>query len=308
MDLDMLKSSPPSRAHVAIVLLGVAAGGLGCHGAPAPQGQVLARVDGHDVTAQDVAAEARGSSVAYTPQAQGALLRRVIDRQLLAQSARSQRLDSTPDAPSDLARILLGWRAQLAVSRLLRGLTDPSSQQTQAFISSNGGLFQNRCLYRVETLSVASPPALQKSLQTYEDFDAADTFLRRMGLEVKRSRGALDSAQLAPAFAKALAHIPDGKLIFTPGPGRTLLTRILSRQAKPIVGEAAVALARQRLRQEVTEARIGAELERLRRRAIINYQAGHAPPSPYACGANVGQSTVERVDPAAATFRAQDSC
>ena len=247
-----------------------------CHAKPA--GQVLARVDGHDVTAQDVAAEARAAGVAVTRQDEGVLLGRVVDRQLLADAAHRQRLDLSPASPADLTRLIQNWRAQLLVSRLVIGLPSPTSAQIQAYISSHPAVFQDRTVYKIESYDLQTTPTLATTLQTYQDLDLAVAFLNRLGIKPSHREGVIDTAQVAPELATKLAQTPDNKLVIAARPGRALLSRILARRISAIIGDQAIQLARERLRQQGISTRIDAELRRLRATSHTQYQPGHAPP------------------------------
>ena len=249
----------------------------GCRLGSAPTGQVLARVEGHDVTLQDVEAEARGADLRLTAQNAPAMLDRVVSRQLLADEAHKDRLDVTPEAPGDLTRLIQNWRAQKIVARLIVGLAKPTPEQVQAYIKGHPSQLAERKEYLVESISVQTSPSLNATLQSYQDFTAVGDFLKRLGLHTTRTQGVLDTAQLTASFAQRLAQTPDDKLVIASAPGRTLLSRIISRQARPIVGDQAVALARSQLEQQAVSDRVQAEVRRLKRTAVVVYQQGHSP-------------------------------
>ena len=68
--------------------------------AKAPAGQVVATVDGEEITARELRAELQGMSFP-SPQArksaEQAALQSIIDRKLLAKAAEEAKLDETPD-------------------------------------------------------------------------------------------------------------------------------------------------------------------------------------------------------------------
>ena len=206
------------------------------------------------------------------------MLDRVISRQLLADEAHKERLDATPETPGDLTRVIQNWRAQKIVARLTVGLTAPTPEQVQGYIQGHPSQFSERAEYLVESISVQTSPSLNATLQSYQDFTAAGDFLKRLGLRTMRTEGVLDTAQLTAPFAQKLAQTPDDKLVIASAHGRTLLSRIISRQARPIVGDQAVALARTRLEQQAVSDRVQAEVSRLKRTAVVVYQRGRSPP------------------------------
>ena len=258
---------------VAVLLLSLGA----CHSPASLHGQVIARVNDRDVTTQDLEAEARASGATLTPRTSKLLLSRVIDRQLLAASAHRQGLDTTPNAPSDLYRLQQNWRAQMAVSRLLQGLSPPQSKEVRDFIASNPLMFQKRTVFQTESLEVTASPSLKTTLKSYNNFDLASAFIRHLGLSAPTMKASVDSSSLGRCFAERLAATPDGRLIMSVLPGRIVLSRIVSRESYPLAGDEASAVARRRLQQQMASSRLAVEMRRLKGAARIVYQAGYAP-------------------------------
>ena len=258
---------------VGVVTAAVAA----CHGGAPPAGQVLARVNGHDITSLDVAAESRASHTPVTPRTEPMLLERVVDRDLLAESAHQQRLDVTPSSPSDLTRLTQNWRAQLVVSHLLTGMTPPSSQSIKSYITTHPAMFAKRTIYQLVSLELQSSPSLGATLSHEADFEAAQILLKRLGIHVVQSGGTIDSAKVPSLLAQELDQTPNRRLIAVLGPGRTRLSQIIMRRLEPIGGDGALDLARSRMEEEAANVRVEAELSRLRQTSSIAYQAGRDP-------------------------------
>lgn len=255
-----------------------ALGLVGCHRA-APKGQVVATVGGTDITLQDVRAEGRADGVPESagPAAQAALLQRVIDRQLLVQAARDQKLDQAPNEPSDLARLQQTWLADKAAKRLLVGLTAPTDAQAQAFMTAHPFAFSKRERVNARTLTLAQVPALLVQLKTFKSFDQAQAFLKRLGVATSVGAGEVDTAQLPAEAAAQLAVTPVGTLLITQPPGRIQLAQVQGHT--PVVLSAAeqLNLAKRALANEAASQRISAELAKRKAKTPIAYQPGYAP-------------------------------
>ena len=252
-----------------------------CHKSAAT-GQVLATVGGKDITLQDVRAEGRADGV---PAAAGhpadvALLQRVVDRDLLSQSAHDQKLDQTPDAPSDLARIEEVWRADKAAKRLLVGLQPPTDAEAQRFIAEHPYAFAKRERVSGRTITLKAAPALYTQLKTYTSFDAASAFLKRLGVAMSVGAGQIDTAQLAPNVAAQLAGTPAGTLLVTQPAGRIQLTEVQGHAPAEVSAKDQVAEAKRALLNVAAGRRLGAELTRLKGKSTVTYQAGYAPTAP----------------------------
>ena len=270
-----------TRCQRATLALACGAALAGCNKTVAT-GQVLATVGGKDITLQDVRAEGRADGVSPTAghAADVALLQRVVDRSLFAQSAHDQRLDQTPEAPSDLARIEQGWRADKAARRLLTGLTPPDDTAARAFIAEHPYAFAKRQQVSARTITIAASPTLQSQLSTYPSYDAALAFLKRLGVALDIGQGQLDTAQLPTLAAEKLVSTPVGALITTTPPGRIQLAEIQGHT--PVVTSAKEQLetAKRSLVAEAAQKRVAAELSRLKRSRPVTYQAGYAPTAP----------------------------
>lgn len=258
--------------------LAAALGASGCHRS-APAGQVLATVGGKDITLQDVRAEGRADGVPATAghATDTALLQRVVDRTLLAQSAHAQKLDQTPEEPSDLARLQQTWLADKAAKRLLNGMTPPTDAQAEAFISAHPYAFAKRMRVSARTITIAAAPALLTQLKTYSSYDQALAFLKRLGVAMSTGVGQIDTAQLPSNAAAEVAGTPVGSLLITQPPGRIQVAEIQSRTPVDISPSDQLTLAKRSVASEAAAQRITAALSQLKSQTPVTYQPGYAP-------------------------------
>ena len=240
----------------------------------------MATVGGKEITLQDVRAEGRASGVPPTAgqAADVALLDRVVDRTLLAQSAHAQKLDQTPEAPSDLARIEQAWRADKAAKRLLVGLTPPTDAAAQAFITAHPYAFAKRQRVSARTITLAYSPTLLSQLKTYPNYDDALAFLKRLGVALKTGQGEVDTAQLPTAAATQLASTPVGGMITTTPPGRIQIAEVSAHTPVEMAAPVQAETAKRTIVTGEAQHRIAAELARLKGATPVTYQAGYAPP------------------------------
>ena len=206
-----------------------------------------------------------------------ALLQRVIDRTLLAQSARAQKLDQTPEAPSDLARVEQSWRAEKAVSTILAGLAAPTEAEGLRFIADHPFAFARREQVSAQTATLSGSPALFNQLQTYTSFDAALAFVKRLGAATTLGVGQIDTAHVSEAAAAQLASTPVGTLLITRPLGRIQLAEISAHRPVSVRPQDELSEAKQALATQAAASRIAFELEKLKAHAAITYQAGYAP-------------------------------
>lgn len=241
------------------------------------QGQVLASVGGRDVTHQDLEAEIRTSGVPDTPANRRTLLRRVIDTRLLADAAHARKLDQTPEAPGDLARLQQPWLAQKFVAGLLKDISPPSPAAVDAYITAHPDAFARRRRYAVSSIAFEASPSLTETLRSYPDLKLAAGLLRRTGVAMQARTGVLDSAKIPPEAAAQLAQAPQHGLIVATADGRITLSEITAHAPVTASGEEQRALARRRLEAREANRRVAAELARLKGTETVAYQSGYAP-------------------------------
>jgi hypothetical protein len=128
-----------------------------------PSGQVVAFVDGEEVTRRDLATEPT-SGQAEGASAPPAILRGVIDRKLAAAEARRLELDRTPDYVAQAQRL-----EEVALSRKLfdhwAGEMPPASAPAvAAYIARNPQRFGQRKLFLVDRIRASANASIGKRL------------------------------------------------------------------------------------------------------------------------------------------------
>lgn len=104
-----------------------------------PAGQVIATVDGHDITDTELAAEARAA-----PAPRGALLERLIDRALLARAARRRDADLSPTFLADLRRTRDLLLADSLRRQVAARLPAPDDARARAYVAAHPWAFADR--------------------------------------------------------------------------------------------------------------------------------------------------------------------
>lgn len=123
----------------------VAIAPAGCADRP-PTGQVLASVDGDDVTKRDLAVEAGVTRLPPGP----VTLAAIVDRKLLVRRAKRDRLDLTPEYLAAVRRFREATLATLAVQQVAGTLPLPGDAAVRAFVAAHDWRFARRQLVEVE--------------------------------------------------------------------------------------------------------------------------------------------------------------
>jgi peptidyl-prolyl cis-trans isomerase C len=227
------------RRHRHWLVVATLAFAAACHG-QAPEGQVLAVVNGEEITIPELNAEAhaRGLAIGNDVAARRALLQELIDRRLLAQTARKQGLDRTPDY------ILQSRRAdELVLVQQLNEVMShssgqPTPQQLSAFIAANPQAFGQRAVVTVEQMSLPGPipPANAAAVAVAPGLEQAAAVLGNPALANSKAMQTWDTARLDPQSANELLQAPADRLLVLHPPGSGwLVARKISATPSPVL-------------------------------------------------------------------------
>lgn len=179
-----------------------------------PQGQVVATVDGQEVTNRELVAElnAGGHAANADAKTRAAALEAVIDRKLLIGAARDALIDQLPAFQAEALRQRELALARLALRRAAEQVAPPAPNEVAAHLASQPWRYAQRTALVLER---ADPPA-------------------------QGSTSVVDSASMSPATAARLAAAPLGSpvAIFENGQPMTLIVR----QRSPIAAPRAIQL------------------------------------------------------------------
>jgi EpsD family peptidyl-prolyl cis-trans isomerase len=269
-----------SFAACAIVL---AAAGCKAH---APTGQVVATVNGKEITGQDLLAEARASG-AQGHQDPRPILQRVIARELLAQYAHDHKLDAYPGYPSDVLRIQQTFLAQKTLQTVVKPPTTPSASDIAAFETAHPYMFANRMRLQTDQIRFQTADNM-KSLAGVGDMQALVSRLKSLNTPFDRQTRTLDTAQLPAPLADKIVAAPTGELLLI-REGETVLG-IVVQARDPVAAppDQQAAIAAQLMAAASNQSQVDAEVNRLRAQAKITYQPNFAPPAPAVAGAPNG--------------------
>lgn len=282
------------RSGRLIAAAGLAAMLSACGGSGGtPTGQVVATVDGQEITANELRMELGGAK-AGTPEAQKELERRalqsIINRKLLAKAAADQKLDQAPEFAMQKAKA----DELVAISALERKLSaavpQPSKQEAERFVSDHPDSFAQRKLFVVDqVVAPGVPQAVLREMQPLKTLDQVEQLLTQRGVPHQRAVGAIDGATSDPEMVKKIAALPPGEVFVVPNQGGVLINQVREARTDPFTGDRAVAIAQQMLRQRKTGEMVRNQMQQiaLQGASTVKYNADYGPPvgAPGASGA-----------------------
>ena len=249
----------------AALCLGLAA----CHGKPKPPtGQVAAVVNGHEITVRQINAELSDTHTSDPKQlkiAQQRALQTIMIRTLLADKAKSEKLDKGPDYSLEEERLSQGLLARLYQKQLASAVPTPSDEEAQSYMDAHPNLFSERKVFTVDQLRMRAPlpPNVVKALVPMTTLEQAGSLLRANGILFQRSPLEIDSVGLDPRLAEAFAKIGPGDMLIVPQGELVTLNAVQNTRVQPFTGPNAVTYARNLLHEQSIQEAEGRQLRAL---------------------------------------------
>lgn len=254
--------------------------------ADTPTGQVVANVNGEEITTTDLESELNGAA-APTPEGQKNLqrmaLENIINRTILAQAAEAEGLAKGPEFAVIERKAKQAALVELLQRKLGKTIPQPGNEEIDNFISDNPSMFANRRIFVVDQIVVPQAnEEMLKALQPVKSMAEAQTVLQKLNVKGNNTVGVIDALTVPPQAAQQIAALPPGEVFIIPANGALRINNIRSSQVDPITGAQAQAIAKELLSRQRGQTAMQAALgERIKAgRAEVKYNDAFAPPKP----------------------------
>jgi peptidyl-prolyl cis-trans isomerase C len=252
----------------------------------APTGEVVATVDGHEITLRQLQAELQGAQTANPAQMkalQQRALQAIVIRTLIADEARKQGIDKTPDFALQRDRLTDNLLAQMLQAKTAKAVPEPTPEEIQRFISDHADIFAQRKIYDVEQIRFARPadPAVVRGLGPLNSMDQIAAYLTSKNIQAARGEGRLDVVGLDPNLVDKIGKLPANQPFVLSAGNLLVVNQIKSSQIAPLSGAdankyATALLTRQHGMEAVQREGQTVVAEGMKR---VAFNAAYAPPS-----------------------------
>ena len=261
----------------------------------APTGQVVAVVNGDEITLPELNAELAGVNLPPgidKNKVRTAALQRVVERHLVAQQARADGLDRDPDFLVRQRQLNDTLLVELFAKKARDTIAVPNSAAVDRFISSNPAAFANRVVFSVDQLRIPpQDPAFVEQLKGLRNVDAMAALLKSRGIQFERAPTRIDSAQVDPATLAQVQALPAGQPFVVAVPQGVTVSVITGKESAALPPERAQAAAAQLVRNQSLATLLQGRLKDMKAKAKIQYQPGYAPPATPAAAATPAPGT-----------------
>lgn len=269
----------------------IALGACGMGKGKEPTGQVVATVDGDEITVTELRAELAGVSLP-DPKARKAAeqqaLQMIINRKIIANAAEEQKLDKTPEFAVQEQRAMDSLRADALQKKVVNAVPAPSREEATRYMAANPHLFGERKIFVVNQIRMAAPsdPAIMKEFQPLKTLDEVEAMLKAKGIRYQRGNGAIDALTVNPRLVDAIVKLPPGEVFVIPSRGVVIISEVRETQVQPFTGEPAVKYAINSIKSQRTEQALSKEFSRVvaSAQSTVKYNKLYQPPAKAAPG------------------------
>lgn len=277
-----------------LVAVGAASLVAGCH--KAPTGQVVATVDGNEITLTELNAELGTMQIppnADKKMVQNAALERIVERKLLANAARQEGIDQNPEYIVRRQQLEDALLVQLLAKKIAGGVKSPGASVVDKYMADNSNMFAGRAIYTVDQIQFDTPkrPDAIKQLAGAHTMDDVVKVLDSNGIKYQRGNAQMDSAAVPAPMMAQILKVPAGEPFVVPMGAKVAVSVITGNKPAPQTGDAVRPFAVNAVKNaelgKLLQDRLAAE----KAKAKIQYQPGFsAPPAPGAAPKPAGSA------------------
>lgn len=262
---------------------------------PLPDGQVVATIDGKDITIHELNAEVallRASESTPRKLVEQVALARVIERKMLTNEARKRKLDASPQFLLARSRAEEGLMVQALQADIQSKVPAPTREAAQKFIEDNPQVFADRKLFTVDQIQFLQPETFDtlplKEARTMSDVEA---ILLQANIEFRRAPQQIDTLVVNPRLTDEIIKLTSvaspEPFMFIDQPANAIgpvvfINNVTAIKSQPFIGERAINYALAVLRQQEIQKRLASELEAWKEayKPKIVYAKGYGAPDP----------------------------
>lgn len=267
-----------------LVALGSAALVAGCQSKPT--GQVVATVDGDEVTLTELNAELATMQIPPNTDkklVQNAALERIIERKLLASAARQDGIDQNPEFIVRRQQMEDALLVQLLAKKIGGGVKAPAAGAVDKFMADNSNMFAGRTIYAVDQIQFDTPKRQDyiKQLAATHSMTDVIAVLDSNGIKYQRGNAQMDSAMVPPQMMAQILKLPPNEPFVVPMGAKMTVSVITGNKPAPMTGDQVRPYAVNAVRNAELAKLLQTRLESERGKAKVQYQPGFSrPPAP----------------------------
>ena len=275
-----MKTSAPSTPKrvlcAALILVAATLSACGDKAKDKKPGQALASVNGEEVTMLQLNEEMQRAGVPAGQQdaAGKQLLQVLIDRTLLEEAAAKDNLDRDPKVMQAIDRAKSLIIAQAYLQKRIGNVQQPSQAEVQDYFNKHPEFFSNRKQFSMDELVIAAndlTPEVKGASDHAKSLEEVAVWLDAHKIKYGRSQITRSTADVPQQLSEKLLGQPKGQLFVVKEGPRAMFISVTEVKDAPVSLQVAAPQIQQYLVTQKNKELAGAELQRLRGNAKIEY-------------------------------------
>lgn len=283
-----------ARASVLIALTCVVLAGCGSKN-KTPTGQVVANVDGQEVTIRELKTE-MGTFSTSDPKimksAEQTALRAIVNRKLLAKAAIDQKLDKSADYGLQKQRAVEFTLVQALQANITKSVPASTREEAEHYISAHPNAYAERKIMKLDQVQTPLPMSSEMAakLQPLETIEQVIATLSAANIPTNRVTSQLDGAVADPGMVDQVLKLPSSGMFTVPQGNLLTINKVVSVRTEPFTGEPAIKAAMARLQGQHTNEALQRSITQLIGKGMpkVKYAKGYEPPQPKPAAAAPG--------------------
>lgn len=246
-----------------------------------PKGQIVAIVNGEEISLQEISAEAVGRTFAPgdKKQLQRDILDMLIDRKVMVQQARKIGLDKTPEYARQSRKIGDDLVTALYTRNIAQALPPPDNKDVMLYIDQYPSEFAKREKLVIDEIQFVPPKDVKRlaGLSSTHSIDAMAADLTLAGIPFSRGVAELDTSNLDPAIVQKIRRLPVREPIVLSS-GKTFIAgAVIAHEPIPTPSDQAQKVAAAAVTGKALDREQKAQIALARSKAKIRYLPGFGP-------------------------------
>jgi len=247
-------------------------------------GQVVAVVDGEEITAQEINAEIAGKvpPKVDVKEVQRQTLQQIIERRLIAKAARDDGIEKDQEFLLRQRQVNDALLIQMLGQRTDRTFRIPDTAEITKYMAAHPNIFAQRQILMTDRIAIPTPVDMQKvsAIKADHSMEAVAARLTALNIKFKRDTAPLDTAALPPEVLNRIHNLPPGEPFVIPQPGNLMILLVTGSTPQPVGIDEARPVVVQLMRKEAVGKALQQRLKTEKAAAKIEYQPGFAPSKP----------------------------
>jgi EpsD family peptidyl-prolyl cis-trans isomerase len=260
---------------------------LAACGGKEPKGQVVATIDGKEVTATELQNElgsVRTPSAQARKQVEQQALNGILVRKALARAAEKAGVGKTPEFAQQEnamreALLVRTWQGQIA-----KLTPQPSRLEADTYIADNPDMYAKRKIWLVDQIifPASNDPSLAAAIRPLNTLDEIANLLTSRGIPYRQGENQIDALATGPKTTAEVLKLPPGEVFVVASGSNFVANRIRETRVTPFTGDQAVRHATALLKAQRTNDAIQRQFSSVlaQSKKEIKYAKEYEPQSP----------------------------